>query len=306
MSPFSFVVIFIIFVLFVIIYISSLSYPKVHVQKISEVKKQDTSNDNHIKILNEYNCQTFELKNVNKRQAYLATGNFQGSNLSLYCNNQMIFSQTYNGLINLIFTSNNNLINIASKVNKFRSFVIPLKNNNDYKIVVSKCFNLRVKNYSNNYDVEYSEIKSDYPTINSYSEYDIEVHTRKNFNQFKLERIYPRSTNKGNIFRFTDKGKYLVAYLDNRYNMDLKFNEENVQCRVNTMPTNINFKYVKNIDLTINNLDYKVKDKDFNNEYIDFITGPNQIFTKFMKGEEKKPINDDNKINSKIFIYKII
>lgn len=312
------IIIFIVFVIVIIMYIASVNYQS-EINDKSKTNKKNLEVKNDRKLVSklsskkvlinsitpeiEYNCYTFSINNINEKNAYIISGNFNNTYLTLYDKDKPLFSKEFDGESNLVFMSNTNLSSVCN-INKNKSYFIPLKLNESYKVVFNNVINPKVQNISINYDIQNKPYKFEYPGMSVYSEYDLEYFARKNI-PYISERVYPKIFNRNNIWKFSDKGRYVVIYVKNTHNFDININSNNIPIRKNDNQTDIEYEYTDNPHIIIKNLDYIDTKKSMNNDYIDFITSPNILFDKFFNGDKIKNIHFVNRINDKILIYKI-
>lgn len=251
----------------------------------------------------EYNSLTFNIPNTNKQTGYTINGNFQNSCLSLYVNDARVHSRIFNGDAHIVLASNLQLSNPMFKMSKFKSFLVPLEMEKNYKVVISGVNNAQIQSYTVNYDISLQKIFYEYPLNTGTSEYDLETYSRKIIDNVR-ERVYPKSTNKYNIFKFTEEGKYAIVYTTNLYNMDININSNIYSSKNSPKTPAVEILYVENPHIEITNYDAKESKKNVHEEYVDFITLPNNLVDKFLYGSSNKN-NNLNKINDRVVIYKL-
>ena len=332
----------IIFILILVVVLSSYSskeiVPLKEERKILELKrskpsKKVTFNDVNVTLLalnKESDCLCFEFDDVSKNISYIFGSEFDNSSVSVYKifdssssnpESKILFTNVYSGNQGFVLSSNPLNVNasyfqIASKVNleNMKYNFINLEPGYTYKVCVNNCsqqnfkayrftinykiqekaFTLKPKNSRNNaslsfglseYDLEY-KIKNEYPDI------DERVH---------LEKIGIKK------WRFKKNGKYVIAYLKNKYNFILenKNNGEEWSSKKTDSPYELEYQIVEDPDILITNLDENLDHKTFNDDILEFIKTPFTMYNHFLNGPKKKKVDVINKISNKILVFSL-
>jgi hypothetical protein len=249
------------------------------------------------------NCHTLSIKNVQSNTAYLIEGNFTNSCLSLYKNNERIHSRIINGEKSFVLSSNLNLTSQVFKSSKLKSELLPIENDTDYILSVNNVNNINVKNYTVNYNIDTNPINYTYEKSVGVSEYDIVQDIKSTYTE--LERFTFKNIEKENKWVFKSEGSFILVALKSLYNLDLTINGEQQAIRKTTEIPSYEIIPVQNPDIVAFNLDYKSRIKGINQEYIDFITSPNHLMSKFLYGSKTKDIDYVSQINDKLIIFKL-
>lgn len=273
------------------------------------VKENSSKNDSVLtsKIIPiiEYNTYTFEIPNTSKQTAYMIDGTFNNSCLSLYINDTRVHSRIYNDKAHLVLTGNLNISSNLFRLSKNKSYLIPLELNKKYKVVVSNVDNIDIQSYTVNYKIDLQKIVYEYPLSVGTTEYDLESYSRKLIDNID-KRVYPKLSNKFDTWKFSGEGSYMVVYPTNLYNFDININSNiySTKSVPNKLP-NIEIIKIDNPHIEIINKDAKEQKKNIHEEYVEFISIPNNLLNKFLNGSDTKNLSH-NKIHDKIIIYKVL
>lgn len=298
------IILFIIFVILICIVISSIDYS-------SENSKMYKSKDVKIKGINLgsikteiiNNCHILSLKNIQDNIAYLIEGNFSNSCLSLYKNNERIHSRLINGEKSFVLSPNLNLTSQVFKGSKFKSELLPLEINNDYTISVNNVNDISVKNYTVNYKIDSNPINYTYEKGVGLNEYDIVQEIKEKYSEF--ERFTFRNVEKENKWVFKNSGSFILVILKNLHNIDMTINGVNHTIRKSDDISSYEIIPIQDPDIIAFNLDFKTRIKGINKEYIEFITSPSHLMSKFLYGSKTKEIDYISQINDKLLVFKI-
>lgn len=249
------------------------------------------------------NCHLLSIKNVQSNTAYLLEGKFTNSCLSIYKNGTRIHSRIITGDKSFVFSSNLILTSQIFKTSKFKSELLPLEDGYDYIVSVNNVNNIQAKNYSVNYNIGKNPIQYTYAENIGVNEHDIMQSIKNNYGT--LERCNLRNVEVENKWVLKDEGDYILILIKNMYNIDYKLNGNDYTIRKNNEIPSYEIIEVSNPDIVAYNLDFKTRIKGINREYIDFITSPNYLMSKFLYGTKEKEIDYTSQINDKIIIYRI-
>jgi hypothetical protein len=297
------IIIFIILIIVICIVISSINYKDNSVVNTVKEATMKAFNLGNIKTEIVNNCHTLDIKTTSYKTAYLFEGNFSNSCLSIYKNNERIHSRIITGDKSFIITSNLVLTTQLFKLSKYKSELLPIENDNRYTIVVNNVNDMNVKANTINYEIENKPIDYNYTKNIGINEYDIVNEIKQTYPS--IERAMLRNIEKENKWVLKDTGKYLVVIIENLFNLDININDDNYrQYKISSNPS---YKLIEINDPNIiaYNLDFKSRIKGVNKEYIDFITSPNNLMSRFLYGKEPKVIDYISQINDKILVFKI-
>jgi hypothetical protein len=299
---------FIILVILLIVVISSISYSDSSVEKGSKVNskikssKLDPMSVTSIAPNFENSYYYFTTVNITESIGYSVSGKFHNSCISIYDLTQgsRLYSTIYNGGCNLVFTSNLNLTNSLFKLSKNKSYLLPLDNGHEYKIIISNVSNIAIKNLTVNYDISFKPIVYEYPQSVGLTEYDLWDYIRNN-NLQEGVRVYPKALMKENLLHVDKISNYKIVLVNGLTNFEI-----NGKVFVKHSEPFIEVLSLNNQKVTINNRDYTPSGKNVHTDYIDFITGPNYLLNKFLNGSEERIINYSNIVNDKIIVLEMI
>jgi hypothetical protein len=296
------IIIFIVLVLLAIVVIASASYSDKPETMVKLTKSKSPIAVAFVRPEMEHNCNILNIRNMNKNLAYLVTGNFVNSCISIYKDGERVHSRRCDGTLSLLFTSNLKLTSYILKETSKKSLLLPLESDANYKVVFSDVNNLEVKNYTINYDIEQRNIVYEYGKGIGTSEYDVYTELARE----DLHRVALYPTNTENIWSYKSDERHIVVYFRNLYNLNINLNGDYFSTSKSSFEPEMVVEIVDNCDLTVTNMGHVSRTKDINREYIDFITGPNYLLTKFLYGSKPKEIDYGNQVNNKVFLYKIV
>jgi hypothetical protein len=276
-----------------------------------------------------------DIESTNPNESYIFGGPMQYSTVSVYKKNNedydLIYTKVFSGNQGFVVCSNLNLVNpsyyqIGKKINleSLRYNFIPSYINDEnlnLKIVVNNIGygDFKVYNCNFNYDIPYKNIEKFPKNLSKLglSEYDIEQECKKviknlgfpeeNLSRDKLYRSFDKKSE--NIWKFNEVGDYIVFYVRGIYNFDIKdsYNNIDIEEKGNKDLKNGSLEYFKITDprLEIINLDENIPNKSFNDDVISLMNAPVSFYKHFLYGKKKETVDIWNKIQNKIFVYKI-
>jgi len=298
------IILFIVFVILICIVISSIDYSGENskMYKAKDVKPKEINLSSlKTEIIN--NCHILSVKNITNDTAYLIEGKFSNSCISLYKNNERIHSRMANGEKSFVFSSNLNLTSQVFKGAKYKSELLPLENNSDYIISVNNVNDIVVKNYTVNYKIDSNPINYTYEKGVGLNEYDIVQEIKEKYPE--LERFTFRNVEKENKWVFKNSGSFILIVLKNLYNIDMTINGLNHTIRKSDEISGYEIIPIQDPDIVAFNLDFKTHIKGINKEYIEFITSPSHLMSRFLYGTKVKEIDYISQINDKLLVFKI-
>lgn len=298
---------FILFIILLIVVISSISYSESVTDKSlktnSKVKslKIEPMNITSVSPQFENSYYYFTTSLISNKNGYTVSGKFHNSAISIYdlTDQTRIYSTTYNGLCNLVFTSNLNMTTSLFKLSKNRSYLLPLQNDHEYKIIVSNISNISIKSVKVNYEMKFKSIVYEYPESVGLTEYDLWEYIKMN-NLVDGVRVYPKALLKENLLHIDKISNYKVVVINGLSNFEI-----NGKVFVKHSSPFIEVISFDNQKITINNKDFVPCTKNVHTEYIEFITGPNYLLNKFLNGSEERVINYNNIVNDKIILLEV-
>jgi hypothetical protein len=297
------VIIFIILIIVICTVIASIGNSNnIAMSTVKEVTTK-TFNIGNIKTEIHNNCHLLNIKKINYKTAYLLEGKFSNSCISIYKNDERVHSRIVSGDKSFVITSNLILTSQLFKISKYKSELLPLENDNRYTIVVNNVNDINVKLNTINYEIENKAINYIYEKNIGINEYDIVQEIKKDYP--KIERGMLRNVEKENKWILKETGKYLIVYIENIFNIDMKINENSYRLYKSKNKPYYKVLTVDNPDIVAYNLDFISKIKGINREYIDFITSPNNLMSRFLYGKEVKEIDYISQINDKVLVFRL-
>jgi hypothetical protein len=307
--PYQFILLLIIFVIIAIIFISSINYNDEDNQKglVKSVKNKSINQINVVKPEINNNCYILNINTAQQNIGYSLSGIFTNSCVSIYKNGVRVTNYICDGNKNIILTCNENILSPLYRLSKYKSMTIPLEKGESYKIVIDYIKDVKIKQYSVNIDINFEPILCNYPTINAYNEYDIDLEVKKIYEN--AERCHFENYKSPSEWHFYKNGaKYVLVMIKNRGNYNIVINsedEELLEYNTSSEPIEIVYRELINPNIKLINLDYVAVKRDINTEYIDLVTSPNYLLQKFLYGDKYKNINYSMYISNKCMIYKI-
>lgn len=298
---------FILFIILLIVVISSISYSESATDKSlktnSKIKslKIEPVNITSISPLFENSYYHFTTSLISNKIGYSLAGKFYNSAISIYdlTSQNRLYSNTYNGSCNLVFTSNLNITTSLFKLSKNKAFLLPLENDHEYKIVVSNISNISIKSFKVSYEMKPKAIVYEYPESVGLTEYDLWEYIKNN-NLVHGVRVYPKALLKENLLHIDKISNYKIVVINGLSNFEI-----NGKVFVKHSDPFIEVISFDNQKITVNNKDFVPCAKNVHTEYIEFITGPNYLLNKFLNGSEDRVINYNNIVNDKIIILDV-
>jgi len=307
--PYQFILVLIIVIIFIIIILTSVSYnneDETIVKSIKNFKSKGMNNTQIIRpeIIN--NCYILNINDMNMNTGYSISGIYTNSCISVYKNGERITNYKCDGYKNIVLSCNENITTPLYKLSKYKVLSIPLKEKENYKIVIDYIKDIKVQQYNVNINIDYTPIPLNYPKIDAYNEYDIDLEVRKNYSNIKREP-FDNYKSPSEWFFYKNGARYVLVTVKNKGNYDIILNdkEEVTEYRTTNRDVELIYTEIENPNIKMINLDYIAVKKDINTEYIDLVTSPNYLLRKFLYGDKYKDINYSMYISNKCIIYKI-
>lgn len=298
------IILFIILVIIIIIVISSLGYKDdptpISKGKIYEDRKESLTSI-HPQLM--HGCLVYDIQDLSSKDAYIFSGNFDSSVLSIYKDDIKIYSDIINGDKSCIISSNQIIISSIARFIKNKLNVIGLEPGQKYRVIINNANDFNIKHYYVNYEIENKVLNFISKNI-GFNEYDIFSELNKKYPN--ISRVFLKTTNKENKWSMKDNGRHVIVMINNINNLTIDINNLNHSTYKNGLNPEVKIIEILDPDVTVYNNDYKTKIKDINQEYLDFINGPNYLILKFLYGSDKRVIDYTSQVNNKVFIYKVI
>jgi len=338
--PLFVIFIVIIFILVIVIVLSSLgsseknvekAMPKLKVKKEKKIKFSDI-NITAVPITKESDSLCFEFTDLTHDITYIFGSEFDNSSISIYKKNslsqdsdfELIQTNVYSGNQGFVISSNPLNVNasyfqLGTKLDleNIKYNCIYLDSNQDqsvYKVVVNNVTNslYKVYRFTINYPIQKSIINTTKNFNNKIglSEYDLEHKIKHDMNLAGLEVKERMSLSRLGFkeWEFSGSGKYVIAYLVNKYNFTIQDKQSDKLWSSNEekdKSPSLEYEIVQNPNLIIKNLDENINPKNFNSDIIDFVNTPFTLYNHFLHGPKKKTVDIVNRISNKILIYSL-
>lgn len=279
-----------------------------------------------------------DIDNVNPNESYIFGGPMQYSSVSVYVKDQniqdlytLLNTKVYSGNKGFAICSNINLVNpsyyqIGKKIDleNLRYNFIPFIDYSSIRIVVNNIGyeDFKVYKCTFNYDIPHKKIDKIPKSLSTFglSEYDIEqackniiktqnMESSENIlSRFNLTRTFNKKEST-NVWKYNSVGDFVLFYVKGIYNFSIKDSYNNIDIieKGNKDLENGSLGYFKITDprLEIINLDENIPSKSFNDDVINLMNAPVSFYKHFMYGKKKEKVDIWNRIQNKIFIYKI-
>jgi hypothetical protein len=338
--PLFIIFIAILFILVLVILLSSIgsSNPEVTKGKVlhKSVKKVKFNNVNihALAVTKESDCLCFTFDDLSKDISYIFGSEMDNSIVSVYrivsedsLQENLIFTKEYSGNQGFVLSSNPLNINasyfqLGTKLDlqTIKYNCIYLESGYKYKVCVNNSPSQIFKVYR--FTINYSIRESKASSLNfgknliGLSEYDLEKKIKLEYpnigDRNKLQRLAVKQ------WSFKKEGKFLIAYLKDKYNFTIKNNKNGEEwksenklslgsSKLNSVSKNptLNYVILENPDLLITNLDENLNQKSFNDDFLEFINTPFTMYDHFLNGPKRKKVDVINKISNKILVFKI-
>jgi hypothetical protein len=295
------------------------------VQKINTSKELDAS------------IFEFDSNTLNYKESFIFGGHMQYSSVSIYKNEVLVYNKVFSGNCGLVISNNLQNVNasffqIGKRINleNTKYEYIPITfNDENVKVAINNVDSVEFKVFKCIFDYDIIPGKSldlslkstkDSNNLFSISEYDL-VKQISETSGLNLSRVYPqRSFDKNQNWFMNQSGSYVVYYIKGLYSFDIINLKDNSVIHQNNKKSNITVRdlnallskleldhfYIEDPNISIINKDENIPKKNLNSDVIKLFNTPMELYNHFIYGKKKIPIDIWNKINNKIFIFKIL
>lgn len=267
----------------------------------------------------------FEIDSLRPEESYILGGPMQDSTVSIYSNENLIYTKVFSGNHGFVITKNNQLVNASYfqigkkfELENIKYHCIPiLENEDNLKIAVNNLTNHELKIYKCefNYSI-FTNFFTSRKNVESIglSEYDLDKLIRSKYNvKEKAVLIRIKSKTERTNWTFSGKGKFLLVYVKGLYDFKIKDSNNKLLIQENKNINNLNQIKTDSIEaielndpeLVIENLNETIPIKSLNSDLLNLMKTPISLFNHFVKGKNRKLIDIWNQINNKIFVYKV-
>ena len=278
--------------------------------------------------------------NINNHESYIFGGPMQYSTVSVYkktsdSEESLLSSHVFNGNQGFVICSNLNIVNssyyqIGKKINleNTRYNFIPITQDlvqsddtSTFKIIVNNIGyeDFKVYKCMFNYDLSHNPINKNKQALSNFglSEYDIEKLCQEklklldqNIDGKKVNLLRTFNKKKENrVWRYDAIGNYVVFYVKGIYSFEIKDSYNNIhileQGTKDLQNGSLEFFRVTDPRLLITNLDENIPHKSFNDDVVSLMNAPVSFYKHFVYGKKKERVDIWNRIQNKIFVYKI-
>jgi hypothetical protein len=339
------VVIFIlIFVVVIASYTDSSNDTKTLPYNYKPVKSNPLASNIQIQNLSPYresDSLITEFSSLNDNESIIFGGSLNYSNVSIYKNDNLIYTKLFSGNNGFVVSNNQQNINasffqIGKKIEleNIKYSYIPIDTidpeKDKFRIVVSSVSseNFKIFKCSFNYNILIDKTQKNYiKTLNQpfgISEYDIEKYILKNSENSNMEKyLINRSFDKKNkrVWEFCGEGTFLVYYVKGLYSYTITDNKNNInileqntvdKSSIRTLNSyiengNVSIEsfYITNPCLQITNLDENIPEKNINSDLISLLNTPMEFYKHFLYGKKNISIDIWNRMHNKILIFKV-
>lgn len=338
--PLFIIFIVIIFILVLVILLSSIgssnsedTKTKVLSKPVKKNVKKVAFNNVNIQSLvvtKESDCLCFTFDDLNKDISYIFGSEMDNSTVSIYrissmnknsesdsdslLDSEILYTKDFSGNQGFVLSSNTLNVNasyfqLGTKLNlqNIKYNCIYLETGYKYKVCVNNSPSqiFKVYRFTINYSIRESKpsILKNTKSLLGLSEYDLEKKIKSEYPvgvRNPLQRLAVKQ------WYFKKEGKFLIAYLNGKYNFIIKNNKNKEEFKsISKSNLNLNYIILENPDLLITNLDENINHKTFNHDFLEFINTPFTMYDHFLNGPKRKKVDVINKISNKILIFSL-
>jgi hypothetical protein len=331
------IIITIIFFLFILVFIANkaVTYDKsLDETKDSRVPKV-YRNIAPLKYIKSEDALIFSLEKLDDESLIFLAGDFDEASMTLWSNNSRVYNKILNSAYGVVFYKNKNLVsqgfynipyiyegenvlkNIAVDVGTFSSegsnYFVSVNNYSKTKIYI---YNPKKNTKSLLSEVEDVNIEIETHLKNyDYSEYGVTNYVKSYDKYENVKKMIPNRNQSIWVYDLKAYSKYLFVYHKSKYNLLIKHNDEiiyNPKDESNSSNSDINnlvmleFNPSSDSQISIQNLDEKLEEKNINSDFVDAIYAPYYAYEQFVYGKKQKIITAKNRINFKVCLYEIL
>jgi hypothetical protein len=317
------IIITILIFLFVLVFIANKA---VVYDKSPDVKSVDRNFRNiaPLKYIKSEDALIFSLEKLDDQSLIFLAGDFDESSLTLWDSKKRVYNKILNSAYGLVFYKNKKLIsqgfynipyiyegknvlkNIAIDVSSYTNDAFVSVNN--YSKTKVYIYNPKKNTKSLLKEIEDVNIEIENSLENyDYSEFGVVNYIKSSSKYSSIKKIVP---DRNKIYWFYDLKaykKYLFVYHKSKYNLLIKYNDTIINNSPDSPEDLVMLEFNPNIDLqiTVQNLDEKISEKDINSDFVDAIYAPYYAYEQFVYGKKQKVITAKNRINFKVCLFEL-
>jgi hypothetical protein len=285
-----------------------------------------------LKYIKSEDALIFSLEKLDDESLIFLAGDFDESSLTLWNNNSRVYNKILNSAYGIVFYKNKNLISqgfynipyIYEGENVLKNIAI------DVQTICSNetdCF-VSVNNYSKTKIYIYNPKKNTKSLLNEiedvnieiethlknydYSEYGVTNYVKSDIKYQNVRKMIPNRNQNLWIYDLKAYTKYLFVYHKSKYNLCIKYNDEVIydsqKSSISDNPDLVMLEFNPNSDsqISVQNLDEKIDEKNINSDFVDAIYAPYYAYEQFVYGKKQKIVTSKNRINFKVCLFEIL
>lgn len=293
-----------------------------------------------LKYIKSEDALIFSLEKLDEESLIFLAGDFDEASMTIWNNNSRVYNKILNNSYGVVFYKNKNLIsqgfyniphiyegenvlkNIAIDVqticsnetncfvsvnnyNKLKVYIYNPKKNNKSLLSEIEDVNIEIQTYLKNYD---------------YSEYGVTNYLKSYPKYVNIRKMIPDRNQQYWIYTMKPYNKYLFVYHKSKYNLLIKHNDNEViydpqghsqkskisdNSDINDLVI-LEFNPNSDSQITVQNLDEKIEEKNINSDFVDVIYAPYYAYEQFVYGKKEKIMSSKNRINFKVCLFEIL
>lgn len=288
-----------------------------------------------LKYIKSEDALIFSLEKLDDESLIFLAGDFDESSLTIWNDNSRVYNKILNSAYGVVFYKNKNLVsqgfynipyiyegenvlkNIAIDVqticsdetncfvsvnnyNKVKVYIYNPKKNTKSLLNEVEDVNIEIETHLKNYD---------------YSEYGVTNYVKSDIKYQNVRKMIPNRNQNMWIYDLKAYSKYLFVYHKSKYNLYIKYNNEVIydpkdsqKSSISENPDLVMLEFSPNNDsqISVQNLDEKMEEKDINSDFVDAIYAPYYAYEQFVYGKKQKIMTSKNRINFKVCLFEIL
>lgn len=293
-----------------------------------------------LKYIKSEDALIFSLEKLDDESLIFLAGDFDEASLTLWNNNFRVYNKILNSAYGVIFYKNKNLVsqgfynipyiyegenvlkNIAIDVQTIESdgsnsSFVSVNNYNKVKVYI---YNPKKNTKSLLNEVEDVNIELETHLKNyDYSEYGVTNYLKSYPEYNNIRKMIPDRNQIHWIYTMKAYNKYLFVYHKYKYNLHIKHDDKTIydpqDSHQNLQKSNnsdindlviLEFNPNSDSQITVQNLDEKIEEKNINSDFVDAIYAPYYAYEQFVYGKKQKIMSSQNRINFKVCLYEIL
>jgi hypothetical protein len=289
-----------------------------------------------LKYIKSEDALIFSLEKLDDESLIFLAGDFDEASMTIWNKNSRVYNKILNSAYGVVFYKNKNLVSqgfynipyIYEGENVLKNIAI------DIGTICSDetdCF-VSVNNYSKTKIYIYNPKKNTKSLLNEVEDINIELETNlknydyseygvtnyvKSYQKYEnVRKMIPNRNQSIWVYDLKSYNKYLFVYHKSKYNLLIKHNTEVIYDPKEHLdldtPRDMNdlvmldFNPTSDSQISIQNLDEKLEEKNINSDFVDAIYSPYYAYEQFVYGKKQKIITARNRINFKVCLFEIL